>query len=47
MEETVLDCITEAGFTKPLSALTLAERNDVVLTITTYHLFVKVIYTPL
>ena len=42
MEENVLDCITEDGFTKPLSALTLAEKSDIVSTITTYHLFVKV-----
>ena len=44
MEDNVLDCITEAGFMKPLSTLTLAEKYDIVLTITTY-LFVKVYYT--
>ena len=42
MGEEVLDCISEAGFTKPLSSVSLSEKKDIVSTITTYHLFIKV-----
>ena len=42
MDEAVLDCITDAGFTKPLSTLTMTEKSSIVSTITTYHLFLKV-----
>lgn len=42
MGEEVLDSILEAGFTKPISSVTLLEKNDIVSTITTYHLFLKV-----
>ena len=45
MKEEVLDCISDAGFTRPLSSVTFSEKNDIVLTITTYHLFLKVYST--
>ena len=42
MEEEVIDWILEAGYTRSLSSVTQAEKNAIVSTITTYHLFLKV-----
>ena len=39
----MLDCIIEAGYTRQLSSVTLSKRNGVVSTVTTYHLFLKVL----
>ena len=38
----MLDCVSEAGFVKPLSSTTIREKQDILLTITTYHFFLKV-----
>ena len=37
MGEEVLDCISEAGFTKPLSSVSLSEKKDIVSTITPFY----------
>ena len=37
-----MDCILETGYTRPLSSVLLSEKNELLATITTYHLFVKV-----
>ena len=41
-EDDVLDCVLEVGFTKPFPLVQLSDREDLLSTITTYHLFIKV-----
>ena len=40
-EEEVIDLVTEAGYTKSLSSVELNDRNNLISTITTYHVFIK------
>ena len=40
-EEEVIDLVTEAGYTKSLSSVELSDRNNLISTITTYHIFIK------
>ena len=37
-----MDCVLEAGYTKPLASVALPEKEDIVVAITTFHLFLKV-----
>ena len=37
-----MDIVMEAGYKKPLSKLSLEDKEDLVSVITTYHLFIKV-----
>lgn len=41
-EETVLTCMSDVGFTKPLSTVRLADKDEIISTIVTFHLFIKV-----
>ena len=42
MVEEVTDCILEAGYTKQFPSVTLSDKNDMISTVSTYHLFLKV-----
>ena len=41
-KETVLTCMSDVGFTKPLSTVRLAHKDEIISTIVTFHLFIKV-----
>lgn len=41
-EENALICMSDVGFTKPLSTIRLADKEEIISTIVTFHLFIKV-----
>ena len=41
LQEEALTCISEIGFTKPLSTVRLTDKVDIVSSIQTFHLFIK------
>ena len=42
MRDSSMTCLVEAGYLKALTSVSVNEKNDIVTTITTFYLFVKV-----